>query len=100
MKKTVLLPLPSEGNGAQRLAKSGLTVMTTPTGPQVMAVGLKSAADKAGFEQGFFITGIELERDRMAKEWLYIPALLVLGLVMLLQRSRAAMPAMPAPMPS
>ena len=47
-----------------------------------------------------FITGIELERDRMAKEWLYIPALVVLGLVVLLQRGRAAMPVVPAPMPS
>jgi hypothetical protein len=87
--KTVLLPLPGEGGGAQRMAKAGLTTMSTPAGTQVMAVGLKSPADKAGFEQGFIITGIENERDRPAKEWLFLPALLVLGIVVLLQRARA-----------
>ncbi len=89
VKKTVLLPLGGEGSARQRMAKAGLTTMTTPAGTQVMAVALNSAADKAGFEQGFTITGIEVERDRVAKEWLFIPALLVAGLVILLQRARA-----------
>jgi hypothetical protein len=81
IKKTVLLPLRSEGSGAQRLARAGLTTMRTPSGTQVMAVGLRSPADKAGIEQGFLVTGMETERERMAKEWLYIPALLVLALL-------------------
>ncbi len=89
MRKTVLLPLPGEGSAAQRLAKAGLTTMSTAAGTQIMAVGLKSPADKAGFEQGFTITGVEVERDRPAKEWLYFPALFVLGIVVLLQRARA-----------
>ena len=55
-----------------------------------MAVGLNSRADKAGFEQGFSVTGVETERPRPAKEWLYLPALALLGLVILLQRRRAA----------
>jgi hypothetical protein len=64
--------------------------MTLPAGIQVAAVNLHSAADKAGFEQGFTITGIETPAPRPAKEWLFIPALLVLAGVMLLQRRRAA----------
>ncbi len=89
VKKTVLLPLGAPGPGVQRIAAAGLRVMTQPAGTQVMSVALKSAADKAGFEQGFLVTGIETERPRIAKEWLFVPALLVLGAVALAQRRRA-----------
>ncbi len=65
-----------------------LTTMTVPAGIQIAAVNLHSAADKAGFEQGFTVTGIETEAQRPAKEWLFVPALLVLGTVVLLQRRR------------
>jgi TRAP transporter 4TM/12TM fusion protein len=93
VKKTVLLPLGSEGSAAQRLSRSGLTTMALSTGVQVAAVNLRSAADKAGFEQGFTITGIETLAPRPAKEWLFLPALAVLGVIVLLQRRRAATPA-------
>jgi len=62
--------------------------MTLPDRIQVMAVGLKSPAAKAGFEQGFNVTGIEVERSRMAKEWLFVPALLLLAAIMWLQQQR------------
>jgi hypothetical protein len=62
--------------------------MTTPTEVQVIAVSLKGPADKAGFEQGFKVTGIEVPEDRMAKEWMYLPALLLLAIVFALQRLR------------
>ena len=62
--------------------------MGLPTGVQVMGVKLRSAADKAGFEQGLMVSGIETERPRTAKEWLYLPALLLMAGVMLLQRRR------------
>jgi TRAP transporter 4TM/12TM fusion protein len=93
IRKTVLLPLGDEGNVAQRLSRAGLTTMNLPTGIQVAAVNLHSAADRAGFEQGFTITGIETLAARPAKEWFFIPALAVLGAVFLLQRRRAAMAA-------
>ncbi|HJV86436.1 MAG TPA: TRAP transporter permease [Noviherbaspirillum sp.] len=86
--KTVLLPLGNAGDGRKRIAASGLMVSNLGGDIEVMAVGLKSRADKAGFEQGFKITGIETEADRPAKEWLYIPALLLLLGVYLLQRAR------------
>ncbi|MEO7056151.1 MAG: TRAP transporter fused permease subunit, partial [Caldimonas sp.] len=88
--KTVLLPLASGTTGAQRLAGAGLRVMALPTETRVSSVGLNSAADKAGFEQGFVITGIETERARLAKEWLLVPALLLLALVAWAQRRRHA----------
>jgi TRAP transporter 4TM/12TM fusion protein len=89
VKKTVLLPLGGPGSAAQRMAKAGVRAMVLPSGVQIMSVGLNSAADKAGFEQGFRVTGIETERDRPAKEWLFVPALLVLGVILGLQRRRA-----------
>ena len=91
VKKTVLLPLGEPGGGMQRIAKAGMSAMVMPGGVQVMAIKLNSPADKAGFEQGFNVTGIETERPRPSKEWLFIPALLVLGVIMLLQRRRAQM---------
>ena len=90
VQKTVLLPLADAGNGIQRLAGAGLRVMSLPTGTQIMSVALNSAADKAGFEQGFRVTGIETERDRMAKEWLFVPAFALFALLYGVQRRRAA----------
>jgi hypothetical protein len=87
--KTVLLPLSSTGTGAQRIAGAGLQVMALPDRTQVMAVALNSPADKAGFEQGFRVTGVEIDRARMAKEWLFAPALGLLAIVLLAQRRRS-----------
>ena len=88
VRKTVLLPLGNEGDGRQRIAASGLRISSLGGNINVLAVGLKSRAAKAGFEQGFTVTGIETPADRPAKEWLYIPALLLLLIVYLLQRAR------------
>jgi TRAP transporter 4TM/12TM fusion protein len=88
--KTVYLPLGKEGSAAQRIRASGLTTLALPDGIQIAAVGLHSAADKAGFEQGFTVTGIEIPAPRPAKEWFFLPALAVLGIVYALQRRRAA----------
>lgn len=95
--KTVLLPLGAPGPGPQRLAAAGLRVMALPGGTQVIGVALKSPADKAGFEQGFMVTGIETERPRPAKEWLFVPAFALLAGIAWVQRRRAALPAVPPP---
>ena len=87
--KTVYLRLGDEGSGAQRIAASGLTTMALPAGVQVMGVKLNSAADKAGLEQGLTVSGIETERPRPAKEWFYVPAMLLLIVVIGLQRRRS-----------
>ena len=84
LKKTVLLPLGNEGDASARIKKAGITV----SGTTVLAVGLKSPAEKAGFEQGFKITGIETLADRPAKEWLYLPAFLLVAAIFGLQRLR------------
>lgn len=58
-----------------------------------MSVGLKSGADKAGFEQGFKVSGVEVLADRMNKQWFYLPALLLLAAVYVAQRMRRETPA-------
>jgi TRAP transporter 4TM/12TM fusion protein len=97
--KTVLLPLGEPGPALQRLRQAGLTVMASGGKVDVLAVALRSPAAKAGFEQGFAVTGVEVPADRPAKQWSYVPALLLVMLVALLQRRRrdtAAVAAAPA----
>ena len=101
VRKTVLLPLGDSSDGAQRVRKAGLTVMVAGDKVDVLAVALRSPAAKAGFEQGFSVTGVEVDADRPAKQWSYLPALLVLLLVALLQhRRREEIPAAAAPGPA
>ncbi|TVO53238.1 TRAP transporter permease [Denitromonas halophila] len=88
--KGVLLPLgDSAENARARLKQSGLTVMALGDSVQVMMVDFGSRAAKLGLEQGFNVTHIELPAKRPAKEWIFIPTLLVLALVVALQRGRA-----------
>ncbi len=88
VQKTVLLPVSTDEGAAKRIKAAGLTLLNTGAGFQVMAVGLQSAADKAGFEQGFRVSGVEMPADRIAKQWLYLPALALLLLIFMLQRLR------------
>ncbi len=88
VKKGVLIPLGEPGDVKARLASSGLTVMADGEDLMVVAVKFGSKADKLGIEQSFRITALEVPADRPAKEWFYIPALLLLGLVIVIQRAR------------
>jgi TRAP transporter 4TM/12TM fusion protein len=86
--KGVLLPLGDPGPAPQRLRKIGLTLMTVGDEVRVGGVAFGSTAEKLGLEQSFIIKGIEVDAERPAKEWMFIPALLLLGLIIALQRVR------------
>ncbi|PTD94963.1 TRAP transporter permease [Pseudothauera lacus] len=93
--KGVLLPLGpttnAEGeplNARARLAHSGLMVMAFGEDLQVAAVQFKSQAQRLGIEQGFVIQTVELPVERPAKEWIFIPTLALLALVIALQWRR------------
>jgi hypothetical protein len=88
VRKGVLLPLGPAGSAKERLASAGLTVMADGDNLMVAAVKFGSAAEKLGIEQSFRITALEVPADRPAKEWLFIPALALLALVMWLQMGR------------
>ena len=86
--KGVLVPLGAAGPARERLRRSGLQLV--PLGDEVTIgpVAFGSVAAKLGLEPGFKVTGVEIPVDRPAKEWMYIPALILLGLVIVLQRAR------------
>ena len=88
IRKGMLIPLGEAGSAQQRLDRFGLRLL--PMGEQidVMAVKFRSKAEKAGFQQGQKVTAIELENPRPAQEWMFIPSLALLGLVVMVQRRR------------
>ena len=88
VRKGVLLPLGPQGSMKQRLAHSGLSIMPQGDGLLVSMVRFGSKAEKLGVEQGFVITQAEVATDRPDKEWMFVPALGLLALVVLSQRRR------------
>ena len=88
IKKGVLIPLGAPGDVKARLASSGLTVMADGDNLMVVAVKFGSKADKLGIEQSFRVTALEVPSDRPAKEWFFIPAFVLLGLIIVVQRAR------------
>ena len=88
VKKGVLLPLGDAAPARERLRKIGLTVMALGDEVQVAAVQFGSQAEKLGLEQGFKVTSIEMPAARPAKEWMTLPALALLAVVVVAQRGR------------
>ena len=84
----MLLPLGEPAPARERLAKVGLTVMPFAGEMQIAQVRFGSRAEKLGIEQGFKIASIEVPADRPDKEWMFLPALALLALVVVLQRLR------------
>ncbi|OGB18418.1 MAG: C4-dicarboxylate ABC transporter [Burkholderiales bacterium RIFCSPLOWO2_12_67_14] len=88
IRKGVLLPLGAQAPARERLASAGVSVVAQ--GDELLISGVKfgSVAEKLGIEQGFRIVSAEVPTERPAKEWLFLPALALLLLVMGLQRLR------------
>jgi len=89
--KTVMLPVGAAGDGKTRLSQAAGLELREEEGKLVIdMVQFGGAADKQGL--GELDTGeianVIMASDRPAKQWLYIPALLLLALVIILQRSR------------
>ena len=97
VRKGVLLPLGEPGPARERLAQAGLRVVPMGDELQIIMVQFGSQAQKLGIEQGWRITGIEMPADRPVKEWMFVPAFALLGLVVWLQRRRARQEPPPAP---
>ena len=101
---TLLLRLGKEGPGAQRLKRDGLeiemdgdaakVVEPLPGSPLFEKIGKKFDyyADKP-----VVVSEVQVRADRLRKEVFYIPALLLLGLVVFLQNRRRETVRKPAP---
>jgi hypothetical protein len=95
----VVLPLgPQAEDTTQRLLASGLHTMQNETGLAVSQVTFGSRAAKQGIEMGFQIEAVEVPSDNPAREWLFLPALALIGWVVIRQRRRRD--AQPKPEPS
>jgi len=80
--KGVLLPLGSKTeNARKRLDYAGLTVLSYGETLQIANVKFGSYADRLGLEPGLNIESAQLPRERPAKEWLFLPALVLLALL-------------------
>ncbi|MCM5681389.1 TRAP transporter permease [Schlegelella sp. S2-27] len=88
VRKGVLLPLGEPGTARERLARAGVRVLPQGDELQILTVQFGSQAAKLGIDQGWRITSMEVPAERPAKEWVFLPALALLGLVVLLQRRR------------
>ena len=89
--KGMLLPLGDTAPSArERLGRVGLTLMSLGDEVQVAAVRFGSQSEKLGLEQGYKIARIEVPSvDRPSREWMFVPALALLGFVWFAQTRRA-----------
>ena len=97
--KTLLIPLGAEGDGAGRLESSG--ILTQTEGDQALMEepfpgtpfgDLGETFDFYG-DTPVTITSVDVPADRLPKEVFFLPALLLLGLVIMVQRGREEKPA-------
>ena len=88
VEKGVLLSLGAQDTPEKRLQSIGMRVVSFGDSLQIAQVRFGSPAAKLGVQQGFEIVALEAPVSRPAKEWVFIPALLILLLVVFFQKSR------------
>ncbi len=86
---TVQLPLGPAGDGAARLLDhAGIGVREEEGKVLLDDLAFGGPAEQAGLDFDWEITAVEVPADRMPKEVFMIPALILLGLIVMLQRRR------------
>ncbi|MEM9797032.1 MAG: TRAP transporter permease [Pseudomonadota bacterium] len=86
---TALLPMGEGETGADRLFASGLEYIVNGDEVIIDNVTFGSPAAEAGFDWDQTIDQVRKPAAQPSKYWMFFPALLLLGLVVLLQRGRA-----------
>jgi C-terminal processing protease CtpA/Prc len=86
----------NEPTGAEKLAALGIETIEEDGKVIVDMVGFGSPAQKAKIDFDQEILSIQMPTDRPNKEFMFIPALLLLALVWFLQRGRAGKAVRPA----
>jgi hypothetical protein len=97
--KTVILPLGPVATGEERLMSAGLALREEDGRMLIDLVQFGSVAARSGLDFDFEITRVLLVNDRPPPELVWLPALLLLGGIMWLQRRRAAGETPPAAAP-
>ncbi|WP_135502019.1 TRAP transporter permease [Roseovarius aestuariivivens] len=86
---TALLPVLEGETGADRLAAAGVEYLNNDGKIVIDNVTFDSPAQKAGLDWDQTITELKVPIEQPSKYFMYLPALLVLALVVFLQRGRA-----------
>ncbi|KJE36008.1 C4-dicarboxylate ABC transporter [Thalassospira sp. HJ] len=86
--KSVMLPLGPAGSGEDRLYHAGIGIRDEDGRIYIDDLVFAGPAEKAGLDFDFEITAVKVESDRPAKEVFFIPAFLLLGGIIVLQRRR------------
>jgi len=89
VRKTVMLPLGAPAAGTERLANAGLELREEEGRVFIDMIGFGSAAERAGLDFDYEVTAVLQPNERPPKELMWLPALLVLGLIVWLQRRRS-----------
>ncbi len=77
-----------DGSADDMLNDFGLIPLSEGEEGTVYEVDFNTPAAKTGIEFDFVITGMEIPQEQPNPKWLYIPAILLLGFVIMLQLSR------------
>ncbi len=86
---TALLPIGNEATGQERLDASGVTLIDGDDGAVIVDdVAFDSPAQEAGLDWDQQILSVQVPNEQPTKYLVFIPALLVLALVVLMQRGR------------
>jgi len=94
--KAVMLPMGEPAPGEQRLSNAGLELREEDGRVIVDMVAFASPAERAGLDFDFEITSVLQPNPRPPREWMFVPALALLGGVMALQWRRRPGRAAPA----
>ncbi|MGO2393103.1 MULTISPECIES: TRAP transporter permease [unclassified Halomonas] len=84
----VLVPVPSGDSGEERMEALGMELVADGDKAMVDFIEFGSQAAELGFDFDQEIIEVLAPVNRWTKEWLWIPALIIFGLVVLLQRRR------------
>jgi C-terminal processing protease CtpA/Prc len=94
--KTVMLTVGTEATAEERLTGVGIETRVEEDKVFIDNVVFASAAEKAGLDFDQEIMNIQIPTKRLPKELMYIPALLLYGLICLLQLRRRKKQVAPA----
>jgi TRAP transporter 4TM/12TM fusion protein len=86
--KVVMLPLGAPGTGEDRLLEAGLEIRFEEGQAFVDNVVFGTTAERQKIDFDYEIASVQVKSDRPPKQLFYIPALLFLGLIVMLQRRR------------
>ena len=84
----VVLPMGPAASGDERIKAAGITVREEDCKILIDDVAFGSEAKKVGLDWDQEITHVLQPADQLNKYWVYLPALLILGLVVLAQKAR------------